>query len=789
MIEKEDIIAFMREKAYKPLTVQELEQQFQLEGAEAFRNLVKTLNELEQSGDIVRTRTNRYGVPERMNLIHGKLTAHPKGFGFVVPLDAAHPDVYIHANDMNGAMHGDTVIARVNKQQSGPKRMEGEIVRIIARNFKTVVATFHANRNFGFAVPDDKRLTADIFIPPEGVNGALDEQKVVIQLTDYPSKHKSAAGEVVEVLGQKGDPGVDILAIIRKYALPEAFPEDVEEAASRVPEQITAADCEGRRDLRERQIVTIDGRDAKDLDDAVSVEVLPNGYTRLGVHIADVSYYVTEGSALDEEAYRRGCSVYLVDRVIPMLPRRLSNGICSLNPHVDRLTLSCEMDIDAQGNVVNYDIFPSVIRSKERMTYDDVYRIVENEDTALSDRYRELVPMFQLMKQLAQTLRKKRIARGAIDFNFTEAKIVVDEEGKPQNIVPRPRTISEQIIEEFMLVANETVATHCFWLNVPFVYRIHEHPNSEKLQTFLEFVTHFGFTVRGKADDMHPRALQQLLETISGEPEESVISRVLLRSMQQARYEAHNVGHYGLAAEHYTHFTSPIRRYPDLVVHRMLRELISNDNQLPAERSGYWQEQLPDIAEQSSQRERVAVDAERETDDLKKAEYMLDKVGEEYVGVISGVTSFGLFVELENTVEGMVHVSYMVDDYYHFVNEQQLLVGERTGQQFRLGDEVHVRVSHVNLEEHTIDFELLDRKTRAKRNKKQRPTVIVGERKRNGKRNGDRNNRGEGKAGRNKNGGRAGKSKGKVRKQSDAQAANKPFYEPFTKKKKKRKRR
>ena len=724
MVQAEELVDFMREKAYKPMTVKELEQQFGADGADAFRELVKTLNKLEEQGQIVRTRTNRYGIPERLNLIRGKLQGNAKGFGFVIPAEPGHPDIYIHTNDMKGAMNGDTVIARVNKRQTDEKRMEGEIVRIIGRGNMKVVGTFSTDHKFGFVIPDDKRLTNDVFIPPEGVNGAVDGQKVVVSIKDYPDERKSATGEIIEILGHKNDPGVDILSIIRKYDLPESFPEEVMAEVMQIPDEVHPEEMAGRRDLREQRMVTIDGADAKDLDDAVSVEQLANGNIRLGVHIADVSHYVREGSALDQEAYRRGCSVYLVDRVIPMLPHRLSNGICSLNPQEDRLAITCEMEIDSTGKVVSHDIFPSVIRTDERMTYEAVWKIVEEEDSELIAKYANLVPDFRLMKKLAHILRKKRMQRGAIDFDFTEAKIFVDESGKPTHIGEQPRTIAEKMIEEFMLAANETVAEHFYWLNVPFVYRIHEHPDSEKLMSFFTFITHFGYSVRGQADDLHPRALQQLLEQMKGEPEEGVISRVMLRSMKQARYDAIHEGHYGLAAEHYAHFTAPIRRYPDLVIHRIIREVIVHQNTLPRERAAYWQRRLPDIAEHSSERERNAVDAERETDDLKKAEFMLDKIGETFTGVISSVTSFGLFIELENTVEGLVHVSYMVDDYYHFVEEQFMLVGERTGKQYRLGDQVEIRVANVNLDERSIDFELVDIKPR-KKQRKHKATVIT----------------------------------------------------------------
>lgn len=706
------------------MTVKELEQAFKLKSAEDFRQLVKTLNQLEEKGEVVRTRTNRYGVPERLNLVRGELQVHAKGFGFVLPSDSDDGDIYIHPRDLNGAMHGDLVIARINKKQRGDKRTEGEIIRIVKRHTTTVVGTFSAVKNFGFVIPDEKRLTTDIYIPQDGIHGAADGDKVVVNIVHYPDKHKGAIGEVTEILGHKDDPGIDILSIIRKYALPEVFPEDVIDEARSVPQAVDPEEFKGRRDLRDQTIITIDGADAKDLDDAVSIEERPNGNTRLGVHIADVSHYVREGTALDREALRRGCSVYLVDRVIPMLPPHLSNGICSLNPREDRLTITCEMEIDRSGKIVAYDLFPSVINTNERMTYDDVRTIIEENDEQLCQRYENLVPDLHRMQQLAKILRNKRMQRGAIDFDFTEAQIIVDDKGKPVDIIPRPRTVAEQIIEEFMLAANETVASHFHWLNLPFIYRIHERPDSEKLQSFLEFITHFGYTVRGKVNDIHPRALQQLLEEVDGEPEENVISRVLLRSMQQARYDTDNKGHYGLSVKNYTHFTAPIRRYPDLIVHRMIRELWQQGNAMPDERAAYWGRELPAIADQSSKQERIAAEAEQETEALKKAEYMADKIGLQYTGVISGVTSFGLFVELENTVEGLVHVSHMVDDYYHFHSDQMMLVGERTGKQYRMGDEVKVRVTHVNLDERTVNFELVEKKARKNRLKNERGTVI-----------------------------------------------------------------
>ncbi|WNC14362.1 ribonuclease R [Brevibacillus brevis] len=736
-MKEQEILGFMREQAYHPMTVKELEEAFGIADTGAFKELVRTLNALEASGEIIRTRANRYGVPEKMNLVRGRLQNHPKGFGFVIPETPEMEDVYVHANDMNGALHGDTVLVRVEKEAGG-NRLEGRIIRIVERGIKQVVGTFKDETHYAFVIPDEKRIGKDIFIPKDAYNGAVDGHKVVVDVVRYPEGRVNPEGVVVEILGHKNDPGVDILSIIRKFGLPEAFPDDVLAEAEAAPDEISEEEIKGRRDLRDRPMVTIDGADAKDLDDAVSLETLPNGNVRLGVHIADVSYYVKEKSALDNEAYRRGTSVYLVDRVIPMLPHRLSNGICSLNPKVDRLTISCDMEMDKDAKVVKYDIFLSVIRTNERMTYADVRSILEDKDEALMEKYSELVPMFQEMEKLARKRREQRMKRGAIDFDFREAKIYVNEEGTPTDIGFRTRSIAEQIIEEFMLAANETVAEHFHWMKQPFMYRVHEDPNAEKLMAFMEFVTNFGYSIRGKGNSVHPRALQQLLEEVKGKPEEIIISTVMLRSMKQARYDAESLGHFGLSTEFYTHFTSPIRRYPDLIVHRRIRDWIEQGEQLSEKRLAYWTEHMPLIAEHASQRERLAVDAERETDDLKKAEFMLERVGEEFEGVISSVTSFGIFIELPNTIEGLVHVSYLTDDYYHYHEKMYALIGERTGKQFRIGDVVQVRVANVNVDERTIDFEIVGMtKASGFRGSRERtPKVIDG-------RGGERNGRGK----------------------------------------------
>ncbi|CAG7650255.1 ribonuclease R [Paenibacillus allorhizosphaerae] len=712
MITREELIDFMKETAYKPMTYQELEKQFGISDAQEFKVFLKLLNELENEGLVLRTRNERYGVPERMNLIRGKLQAHAKGFGFLIPEDRDHPDVYIHANDMATAMNGDIILVRINSKSTGGGRMEGEVVRVVSRGNTEIVGLFQAHDEYAFVIPDDKRVVRDIFIPKDAFNGAMDGHKVVVKIVSYPEGRAAAQGEVIEILGHKNDPGVDILSIIRKHGLPEAFPDEVMDEATAAPDKISPEELKGRRDLRGKRIVTIDGEDAKDLDDAVNVERLPNGNYVLGVHIADVSYYVRESSALDQEAYNRGCSVYLVDRVIPMLPHRLSNGICSLNPQVDRLTMSCEMEFDPQMNVVRHDIFTSVIKTSERMTYKNVRLLLAGEaEPDIVEKYAYLLDDFRLMEELAMKLRSKRMNRGAIDFDFIESKILVDEDGKPTDIVKRDRTIAEIIIEEFMLAANETVAEHFYWLKVPFLYRVHEDPDAEKLQHFMEFITNFGYVVRGKGNTVHPRALQTLLEEIRGKKEETVISTVMLRSMKKAMYDSQSLGHYGLAAEYYSHFTSPIRRYPDLIIHRVIREVLES-GVLSEARHEYLASRMDDIAKQSSDRERVAVDAERETEALKKAEFMLDKVGEEFDGIISSVTSFGVFVELDNTVEGLIRLSDLTDDYYHFHEAQHALIGERTSRIYRLGDEVKVRVARVNMDERTIDFEMVDMKPR-----------------------------------------------------------------------------
>ncbi|WP_124069781.1 ribonuclease R [Filibacter tadaridae] len=733
---QQKLLSLMKDESYKPLTVQEIQELMGFEQAAEFKELVKMLVHLEQKGQIIRSRTNRYGVPERMNLVRGKFIGHAKGFGFVAPETEGMDDIFIPPHEVNGAMNKDTVLVRVTNGTSGDRR-EGAITRIVERNTTKVVGTYQDNKGFGFVIPDDKKLPMDVFIAKGDSLDAVDGHKVVVEITNWPDELKSATGMVSQILGHKNDPGVDILSIINKHGIEVDFPQEVLDQANKVPDEVQEKELFKRRDLREEITFTIDGADAKDLDDAVSVVKNNDGTFTLSVHISDVSHYVQENSPLDAEAYERGTSVYLTDRVIPMLPHKLSNGICSLNTGVDRLTLSCSMKIDHNGKVLEHEIFESVIRTKERMTYSDVYKIIEEKDEELMTRYAAIVPMINNMAELASILKQKRMDRGAIDFDFKESKILVDEKGWPTDVVIVERTVAERLIEEFMLAANETVAEHFHWLQVPFLYRIHEDPKAEKLQRLFEFLTNFGVVVKGTGNKIHPRALQEINESIAGLPEETVISTMLLRSMQQAKYFNESLGHFGLSTDFYTHFTSPIRRYPDLIVHRLIRTyLLEKDVSAPT--LAHWDARMSEIAEHTSERERRSVEAERDTESLKKAQFMLDKIGEEFDGIISSVTNFGLFIELENTIEGLVHVSYMTDDYYRFDDRQMIMIGEHTGKQFRLGDEVTVKVVAVKPEESAIDFEIVGMKQSFHRPRKENPKVIHAKKKSGDTKTGDK---------------------------------------------------
>ncbi|NLX77565.1 MAG: ribonuclease R [Clostridiaceae bacterium] len=699
---KERIKGFINEKSYIPLSFDELVVSLDVP-KEDIPFLKQCLDELEQEGFIYRTKKNRYAAPERMGLIAGKFQGHERGFGFVIPDAPDLEDIFIQSDRVNGAMHGDRVIARITKPLSDSRHSEGEIVKILSRANEKVVGTFEKSYSIGYVIPDNKRIKGHIIVPIDRSMGAEPHQKVVVEITRYPEPERNAEGQIVEILGDADDKGVDVLSVIRSYNIPVDFPEEVLNEAKSVPQELTPEDYKGRLDLRNLAMVTIDGEDAKDMDDAVSLEITEDNNYRLGVHIADVSHYVKENSPLDREALKRGTSVYFPDRVIPMLPTELSNGICSLNPKVDRLAFSVFMEIDSLGRVVNHEIAESVINVTKRMTYTDVYKILEEQDPVLTERYRPLVPMFENMRDLALLLMKKRSLRGAIDFDFPETKIIVDEQGKPLSIEKYEITIANRIIEEFMLICNETVSEHFYWANTPFVYRIHEDPDPEKIQRLNEFLFNFGVRIKGSGN-VHPRALQDVLAKVRGTRQERIISTMMLRSLQKARYSDEHTWHFGLAANYYSHFTAPIRRYPDLIIHRIMKEYING--KLNDERNEYYSDILHDIAKHCSEREKNAEEAERDYDELKKAEYMQEHIGEKFTGIVSGVTSFGIFVELENSVEGLVRLSSMDDDYYVYDEKRYFIIGERTGKVYRIGDSVEVVVVKSDPMTRQIDFML-----------------------------------------------------------------------------------
>ncbi len=705
MTSRDKILEFMRKKAYNPMLDVELANIFKIEHHEigAFYAL---LDDMEQKGQIIKTRKNRYAAPERMNLVVGKLQQHSRGFGFILSEREGVPDVFVSSSDMNGAMHNDLVIGRILQKSGYNQKAEAEIIRILERANKEIVGTFESSKNFGFVIPDDQRIHMDIYIPKGELHGAQDGYKVVAQITKWPEARRNPEGKIIEILGHKDDVGTDILSIIRKYKLPEKFPKKVEEVADKIPETISEEEVRRRKDLRNERVITIDGADAKDLDDAVSIKKLSNGNYLLWVHIADVTYYVKERSPLDKEALKRGTSIYLVDRVIPMLPKKLSNGVCSLNPEEDRLALSVQMEINEQGKVLNHEIFESIIRSSQRMTYTDVSDILENDDEILKNQYKDLLEDLKQMENLARILKKEREKRGSIDFDFEEAEIVLDENGVPVQIKTAERRIANQIIEEFMLICNETIAEHFNWLNIPFVYRIHEDPDIEKMEAFNKFIYNFGYYLKGISNEIHPRVLQDLLKKVEGKKEERIVNTLMLRSLKKARYSPDNEGHFGLAAENYCHFTAPIRRYPDLQIHRIIKEILAG--RLTEKRIERLKKIVYEAAEQSSQRERVAMEAERETDDLKKTEYMTYHLGEEFDGIISSVVSFGMFVELENTIEGLVRISTLIDDYYIYDEENYLFRGERTKKTYKIGDIVRVKLVRADIPQREIDFILVE---------------------------------------------------------------------------------
>lgn len=712
--------------------IDEIGEYFHISTSDEFKHLIKQLNCLEDDGLIVRNGRNQYCLPEKANMIIGVLNMNKKGFGFVRREET--DDVFIGTHDLKDAFHNDTVLVELKKQSFG-QREEGIVKRVLKRGQTRVVGVLKKAKRELVLEADDPKFTELIYIDHAHCHGAVAGHKVLVEIKVYKPYLK---GDVIEIIGHQNDPGVDILSVVYQHDAHIAFPQEVFEQVSHIENDIDQNEASRRIDLRDETIVTIDGDDAKDLDDAISLKKLDNGNYYLGVHIADVSYYVPENSPLDKEALTRGTSIYLVDRVIPMLPHQLSNGICSLNPHVDRLAISCFMEINAQGEIINHDILETVIKSTERMTYHHVNKILAGDDT-LQKQYAHVKDLFFLMQELALILQNKRSHRGAIDFDTNEAKVLVDQNGKPTDVVLRERGASDRIIESFMLAANETVAQHFKWLELPFIYRVHDNPKLKNLQQFSMIAKTLGYTIKGSLENIYPHELSAIIEASKGTAEHSIISTLLLRCMAKARYDEQCLGHFGLADEYYTHFTSPIRRYPDLIVHRLIRTYLFK-NRIDDETIQHYASIMQMIAEKTSLCERRAIDIEREVNDMKMAEYMENHIGEIFEGLVSSITNFGMFVELPNTIEGLIRMEDLSDDFYFFDERSLQLIGQKTGKRFKISDQVKVRVCRASKEEKTIDFEIVGMKS----NKKPKKTVIINGRK-DGKKTKHRKRRFDGK--------------------------------------------
>lgn len=700
---KKLICELIDDELYVPMKEKELAAFMQVKPEER-ADLKLILDELLKEGKLQLTKRGKYLKGQETGLV-GTFISNAKGFGFV-EIEGREQDLFIPESGVNGAFHLDRVQVELISGQTGGKRQEARIAAVVSHGLSRVVGTYDKGKSFGFVIPDNGKIVTDIFVPAERSKGAVSGHKVVVELTDYGDGKHKPEGKIVEILGHSNDPGVDIMSVVMGFDLPVEFPEKVLNQAQRAGDEISEADSQGRKDLRDMMMVTIDGEDAKDLDDAVNVYKMGENYC-LGVHIADVSNYVQENSALDREALERGTSVYLVDRVIPMLPHTLSNGICSLNQGEDRLALSCLMTVNRKGEVIDYEIAETVIRVDRRMTYTEVAEILEQETKEeVMEEYQELVPMFHLMKELSDILRMKRKKRGSIDFDFPESRIYLDKNGVPIDIKPYDRNSATKLIEDFMLLANETVAQHFYWMEMPFVYRTHDNPDPEKVLKLGTFINNFGYNIKIKTGDneIHPKEIQKLLNKIEGTEEEALISRLTLRSMKQAKYSVNCTGHFGLACDYYCHFTSPIRRYPDLQIHRIIKEQLRG--RLNEARISHYREILPEVAKRASETERRADEAERETDKLKKTQYMEQRIGNIYGGVISGITSWGIYVELPNTVEGMIHVSRLAGDYYYYNEETYEMIGRDTGKCFKLGEKIDIMVDGVDKMTKSIDFVL-----------------------------------------------------------------------------------
>jgi len=684
----------------RALSVFEIEDLLSLNGKEDLKLLLIVLNELEKESLIYHSNKDKYMLLENSHLKKGIMRANKKGFGFV-SVDGMDEDIYISADNINGAIHDDIVLVEIISKKDLAK-VEGRVLRVIKRELETFVGEVIFKKGICTIKLDDKKLNLDISIPKKNIKNIVNGHKVLVKLTNKLGKNRYN-GEILKVLGHKDDPGVDILSIIYKYDIDTSFKEEVIKELESIPESVSEDEIKNRKDLRDEIIFTIDGKDTKDIDDAISIKKLDNGNFLLGVHIADVSYYVKENSALDKEAMERATSVYLVDRVIPMLPHELSNGICSLNPNVERLTISCIMEFDENGNQVDYEIFESVIKSRIQMTYENVNLILEN--GIICDGYDEYVPYLKLMEELSIILRKMKDRRGYLDFDVDEAKILVDETCHPKDIVLRERGVGEKLIEDFMIAANECVATHIFYMDLPFIYRVHDYPKEEKIREFLSFLGTIGYQLPLNIKDTSPKTIQKLLDFLKDKNEFKILSSLLLRNMKKAVYDPQNIGHYGLASSCYTHFTSPIRRYPDTTVHRLLRTYLFKGD-ISKQTISHWEEKLPYISEHSSSKERSSIECEREVEDMKMAEYMEDHIGEEFQGMISSVLNFGMFIQLPNMIEGLVPIASM-DDYYHYDELTLSLIGEKTKKKYTIGEEVIVKVVKASKQEKIIDFEIV----------------------------------------------------------------------------------
>ncbi len=696
---KEELLEILNSSDYA-LSIEQVQSALHITTPNELQELLKLLSTLEDEGVIYHSNKDKYMLLEKSHLKKGMVRANKKGFGFV-EVEGLKEDIFIREENMNGAIHNDLVLVEITVKKE-LDRMEGRILKILKRQTDTFVGEIYFKKGIGHIILDDKKVKLDIEIPKKRNLNAVNGHKVLVKLMSPIGKNRYL-GEVIEILGHKDDPGVDILSIVYKYNIDTVFSDEVVEQVKMIPDEVSPSEKKGRVDLTEEVIFTIDGDDTKDIDDAISIEKLDNGNYKLGVHIADVSYYVKENSPLDKDAMERGTSVYLVDRVIPMLPHELSNGICSLNPGVDRLAISCVMEINPQGQTVDYQIFESVIHSRIQMTYKKVNQVLE--EGVIPEGYEDYVEKLQLMKELSAILGKMKDTRGYIDFEVDEAKILVDEQGKPTDVILRNRGTGENLIEDFMIAANECVATHIYFMELPFIYRVHEYPKEEKIRSFLGFLATLGYQMTGNIKDTNPKTIQKLLHFLKDKKEYKILSSLLLRNMQKAVYKKQNLGHYGLASKCYTHFTSPIRRYPDTTVHRLLRTYLFH-NDLSVSTIQHWDDKLDYVAEHSSSKERASVDCEREVEDMKMAEYMENHIGEVYKGMISSVLSFGMFIELDNLIEGLVPIKDM-DDFYHYDEEKMTLTGERTHVKYSIGEEVMVRVVRASKEEKIIDFEIV----------------------------------------------------------------------------------